>query len=402
VENKQEVAFLKKSSAKDFYDLYTGCFTVPRGAKKFCGAFSKATACLLTFALASPAFAQSVMLPALKTHHLLTSTVPENGDQNPYALIVAPVSAGTVMKDDVLVDNFNNSGNLQGTGSTIIDYRPGTGQITTFAAIPANLPGCPGGVGLSTAMAMLKSGWLIVGSAPSTDGTTRTLGAGCLIVLDAAGKIAGTITGPNINDPWGNMAVIDDGSTATLFISNAGFGIGAPGQAVQHKATILRLSLAVAPGKPPVVTSQTVIGSGFGAQADASVFLIGPTGLALGKDGTLYASDALANRVTAIADATTRTDSAGTGATVTEGGMLNRPLAMDVAPNGDLLTVNGLNGQVVEINPATGKQQAALWIDKDEAQTPPGSGDLFGIAMRPDGKGFYYVEDDLNTLMVQQ
>jgi len=251
-------------------------------------------------------------------------------------------------------------------------------------------------------MTMLKSGWVIVGSAPSTDGTTKTLGAGCLIVLDPRGHVAGTIAGPNIADPWGNMAVIDDGATATLFISNAGFGIGAPGQAVQHKATILRLDLTIAPGKPPVVTDQTVIGSGFGAQADPSVFLIGPTGLALGKDGTLYASDALANRVTAIPNAATRGTSAGTGATITQGGLLNRPLAMDIAPNGDLLTVNGLDGQVVEINPATGKQQAALWIDHDEAQTPPGSGDLFGIAMRPDAKGFYYVEDDVNTLMVQQ
>ena len=43
-----------------------------------------------------------------------------------------------------------------------------------------------------------------------------------------------------------------------------------------------------------------------------------------------------------------------------------------------------------------------MWIDADEAQTPPGSGDLFGIAMKPDGKGFYYVEDDVNTLMLAQ
>jgi len=64
--------------------------------------------------------------------------------------------------------------------------------------------------------------------------------------------------------------------------------------------------------------------------------------------------------------------------------------------------VNGLNGQVVEINPATGKQEAAIWADADEAQTPPGSGDLFGIAMQPDGKGFYYVEDDVNTLVQAQ
>lgn len=358
--------------------------------------------CLGLTAAAQAQTTGAAFLPGLKKHHLLTSTVPANGDQNPYALVVAPVSAGTVQKDDVLVDNFNNSGNLQGTGSTIVDYRPATGAMTTFATIPHDLAGCPGGIGLSTAMTMLKSGWVIVGSAPSTDGTTRTLGAGCLIVLDASGKVVGTITGPNINDPWGNMAVIDNGATATLFISNAGFGIGAPGQPVQNKATVLRLGFSIVPGKSPVVTSQAVIGNGFGAQADASVFLIGPTGLALGKNGDLYVSDAIGNRIVAISDAPTRADSAGTGQEISKAGLLNRPLAMDLAPNGNLLVVNGLNGQVVEIDPTTGKQAGAMWTDADEAQTPPGSGDLFGIAMQPDGKGFYYVEDDVNTLVQAQ
>jgi hypothetical protein len=355
--------------------------------------------CVLSVA---PALADPAFLQGVKKHHLLTSTQPANGDQNPYALVVAPVSAGTVQKDDVLVDNFNNNGNLQGTGSTIIDYRPATGAMSVFAAIPRDLPGCPGGIGLSTAMTMLKSGWVIVGSAPSTDGTTKTLGIGCLIVLDANGHVAGTIAGPQIDDPWGNMAVIDHGDTATLFVSNAGFGIGAPGQPVQHKATVLRIGLSIANGKAPVVTSQTVIGDGFGAQADAGVFLIGPTGLALDGNGTLYVSDAIGNQVIAIADAADRADSAGQGKEISKDGLLQRPLAMGFAANGHLLVVNGLNGQVVEIDPASGKQDGAMWIDADEAQTPPGSGDLFGITMMPDGKGFYYVEDDVNALVVAQ
>jgi hypothetical protein len=75
---------------------------------------------------------------------------------------------------------------------------------------------------------------------------------------------------------------------------------------------------------------------------------------------------------------------------------------MGFAANGHLLVVNGLNGQVVEIDPVSGKQDGAMWIDADEAQTPPGSGDLFGITMMPDGKGFYYVEDDVNALVVAQ
>jgi hypothetical protein len=363
-------------------------------------------ACLATTAGLAAATAQTAKsaayLSGIHRHHLLTSTVPDNGDQNPYALVVAPVSAGTVQKDDILVDNFNNSSNLQGTGSTIVDYRPSTGRMTTFATIPQHLAGCPGGVGLSTAMTMLRSGWVIVGSAPSADGTTKTLGPGCLIVLDASGKVAGTITGPEINDPWGNMAVMDHGGNATLFVSNAGFGIGAPGRAVQHKATVLRINLIIPPGKPPVVSSRTVIGSGFGAQADAGVFLIGPTGLALGGNGILYVSDAIGNRVVSIPDAAMRTNSAGTGQMVTQNGLLKRPLAMTLAPNGNLLVVNGLNGQVVEISPESGSQLGAQWIDADEAQTPPGSGDLFGIVVSPDHKGFYYVEDDVNTLVQAQ
>jgi hypothetical protein len=348
------------------------------------------------------AHAADGFLPALRHHVTLASMVPGNGDQNPYAILVAPASIGSIHEDDVLVDNFNNAGNLQGTGTTIVDYHPATQAVSVFATIPKTLPGCPGGVGLSTAMAMLKSGWVIVGSAPSTDGTTNTRGNGCLIVLDDHGHVAGTIAGPNINMPWGNMAVEDDGSTANLFVSNAGFGVGSPdGQPpVVRQATVLRLGLAIAPGQPPHVVSETVIARGFGAQADKGAFLIGPTGLALEANGTLYVSDATANRIVAIDEATTRTDSAGTGRAVTADGLLQHPLAMTATPDGHLLVTNGLNGQVVEVDPATGQQVAAQWADADKAQTPPGNGDLFGIAMTPGGDGFYYVEDENNTLVV--
>jgi hypothetical protein len=165
------------------------------------------------------------------------------------------------------------------------------------------------------------------------------------------------------------------------------------------KATVVRFELAIADGKPPVITTQTVIASGFGQRADKDVFLIGPTGLALALDGTLYVSDAMENRIVAIPDALTRTDSAGTGKLVTKDKLLQRPLALALTPQGHLLVCNSKNGQVVEIDPVAGKQLYAKWIDANQAQSPPGNGDLFGIAMRPDGKGFYYVADDTNFLM---
>lgn len=347
------------------------------------------------------------LLETIHKHITRTSTVTDNGDLNPYAVVVAPVSAGKVQKDDVLVDNFNNLSNLQGTGTTIVDYSPSTKKTTLFAKVAQNLRQCPGGVGLTTAMTMLKSGWVIVGSTPSTDGTTRTRGEGCLLVFDPNGQLVATWTGPNINGPWGNMATVDNGTTATLFVSMAGFDI--PGPEVRdpntgypvtiNKATVLRIELSIPAGQPPTITNQTVIANGLPARADRDVFMIGPTGLALTASGTLYVSDAVGNKIVAIPDATTRRDSAGTGRTVTKDGLLRRPLALAITADGHLLACNARNGQLVEVDPATGKQLYAQWIDTNQAQSPPGNGDLFGIAMTPDLKGFYYVEDDVNTLM---
>jgi hypothetical protein len=346
-------------------------------------------------------------LETIHKHSTLTSTVPDNGDQNPYAIVVAPVSVGKIQKDDVLIDNFNNLSNLQGLGTTIVDYNPATHKTSLFASVPRNLPQCPGGVGLTTAMTMLKSGWVIVGSTPSNDGTTATKGDGCLLVFDANGKLTMTWSGPDINGPWGNMATLDNGTSATLFVSMSGFDVPTPkaldpatGFTVTvPKATVLRLGLSIPSGKPPVIVNRTVVASGFGQRAMRDVFLIGPTGLALGPDNTLYVSDAVENRIVAIPDATTRTTSAGTGREVTKGGLLHRPLAMMIAPNGHLIVCNAQTGQVVEFDPATGKQLYAQWVDANQAQSPPGNGDLFGIALTPDGKGFYYVEDDMNTVV---
>jgi hypothetical protein len=374
-----------------------------------CGITRLAMAALLALPAAAHADEAGALLPSVKRQTLLAPTVPDNGDQNPYAIVVAPVSSGVIQKDDVLVTNFNDTNNLQGLGTTIMRYAPATRQMTQFAKLPRTLPGCPGGVGLTTAMTMLTSGWIIVGSTPSQDGMARTKGAGCLIVLDNKGAVADVWSGPDINGPWGNMAVVDHGATATVFVSNAGFGTDADTKVdpatgdptIARKATVLRLGLSIPSGSKPAITGRTVVADGFGARGDKSVFLIGPTGLALGRDSaTLYVSDAIGNRITAIADALTRGDSAGTGREITKDGLLQRPLAMTMAPNGHLLVTNGLNGQVVEIDPVAGKQLFARWVDADKAQSPPGSGDLFGIAMTPDGTGFYFVEDEINSLLL--
>ncbi len=370
----------------------------------------KKEAVALLFLFPCLAFADSSrgFLETVKRHSTLTSTVTENGDLNPYAVVVAPVSAGKILKDDVLVDNFNDISNLQGTGTSIVGYRPSTKETYLFARLPKNLPQCPGGVGLSAAMTILKSGWVILGSTPSKDGTTATKGDGCVLLLDPNGQVVSVWAGPTINDPWGDMAVVDKGDSAVLFISMAGFGLPAPTvidkdtglPVIKREATVLRLELSIPAGKPPVLVSQTVVGSGFAARADRDNFLLGPTGLALGADNTLYVTDGLDNVITAIPDATTRADSGGTGRVVTRDGLLSWPLAMVLSPEGHLLVCNGRDGRLVEVDPVAGKQIYAQWINNDQAQSPPGNGDLFGIALTPDGHGFYYVMDDFNLLML--
>ncbi len=346
------------------------------------------------------------MLETIHKHKFLTSTIPDNGDVNPYAVVVAPATVGAIQKDDVLVDNFNNISNLQGTGTSIMRYRPGTKETKLFAQVSPKLKDCPGGVGLTTAMTMLQTGWVIVGSTPSTDGTTATKGDGCILVFDPNGNHVATWTSPTINGPWGNMVTVDKGDHATIFISMAGFGLKGPNvidpathyPEIIHQATVLRLELTVPAGKPPVLQSQTIIGDGFSQRADRDNFLFGPTGLALGADDTLYVTDGLDNEITAISQASTRTSSAGKGKLITKEGLLAWPLAMVMTPQGHLVVNNGKNGQIVEIDPISGKQIYAHWLNTDQAQSPPGNGNLFGLALTPDGKGFYYVEDDINAL----
>lgn len=333
-----------------------------------------------------------------KFHTISTvaSTVPKNGDVNPYGTVVVPNSVGRLVKGDVLVSNFNNSKNLQGTGTTIVQISP-SGSLSVFAHINANdLPGaCPGGVGLTTALVVLQRGWVIVGSLPTTDGTSATAKAGCLLVLDSSGDVAETFSGSPINGPW-DMTALDESNQADLFVTNVLNGTVAANGKVVHKGTVVRIDLNV-PNQGngnPSIESTTVIGSGFAERTDPAALVIGPTGVGLSGD-TLYVADSLNNRVAAISNATERTSSAHTGNDVSVNGFINDPLGLTIAPNGDILIVNGNNGRIVEITPG-GTQIDHKFLDK--TGSPPGAGCLFGLAVVPDGSGVYFVDDCDNTL----
>jgi hypothetical protein len=328
------------------------------------------------------------------TVSLLGSTTPVNGDINPYAIWPVTRTIGTVQAGDVLVDNFNNASNDQGTGTTIVDLHP-DGQLSVFAQLPQTIAGCPGGVGLTTAMVQLKTGWVIVGSLPSTNGTIKTAGAGCLIELSPEGKLAGTISGAYLDGPW-DETVSDNGTTATLFVANTMFGI-TPDSTQVDKGDVVRLTLAESAAAPARVTSETVVASGFPEGPDASAFIKGPTGLALGADGTLYVANNLGNSIASIPDALTRATSDGTGSVLTQGGQLANPLGLVLAPDGDLLAANATNGKIVEVTQG-GQQTGEYYADNDIGQEPPGNGDLFDVAVNQAGTGVLFVNDGTNVL----
>lgn len=326
----------------------------------------------------------------------LASTTPDNGDVNPYAVWPVTVSGGSLSVGDVLVDNFNNKTNNQGTGTTIVDVHP-DGTVSVFAALPQTLPGCPGGVGLGTALVQLKSGWVIVGSAPTTDGKMDTAGAGCLIEISPTGTVSGEISGHGLNGPW-DAAVSDNGTTPVLFVSNTYTGVSGSGTATVNKGSVVRLTLTEGTASTaPTVTASATLVDALPERADASALVKGPTGLALASNGTLYISNNLANSITEVPNALTTAATVATGTTLTSAGQLAGPLGMALAPNGDLLVANAVNGKIVEITQA-GKQVGEFYAIQDVGQDPPGNGDLFGIAVNQAGTGILFVGDDNNDL----
>src|SRR5215471_11445665 len=281
----------------------------------------------LVLVLAPAATAAGPFIGPFNNVQTISSTLPKNRDVNPYGVAVVPTTSGRLTAGDILVSNFNNHRNLQGTGTTIVDVSS-SGTVSTFADLASNkLPGaCPGGLGLTTALVALRSGWVIVGSLPTKNGSSASAQAGCLIVLDPSGTPVETISGGAINGPW-DMTADDQGSTATLFVSNVLNGTVAGSPDTVDGGTVVRIPLSIPGSGLPSPGPQTVIGNGFPERTDPASLVVGPTGLGLGSDGTLYVADSVDNSIVSIPDASSRTGPTG-GSAVSTNGFLNDPLGL--------------------------------------------------------------------------
>ncbi len=332
---------------------------------------------------------QGQILSQLSTSTPVTATtIPTNGDLNPYGVAFVPqgfASGGMLNPGDLLVSNFNASSNEQGTGTTIVRITP-DGQTSTFFQGSA-------GLGLTTALGVLKNGYVIVGNLPTTDGTGATAQQGSLLILDKNGKLVETLSDSQLLDgPW-DLAVDDDGNRAQIFVANALSG------------TVTRVDLQVPrDGSAPKVLSETQIASGYTHRTDPAALLLGPTGLAFDeKTDTLFVASTADNAVYAIHNAERTTRDAGTGKVIySDSAHLHGPLGLVLAPNGDLIVSNG---DAVNADPAHASElveftQHGKFVG--EFQVDSNAGSAFGIAIQDvDGQvRFAAVDDFSNTVSI--
>jgi hypothetical protein len=343
-------------------------------------------------------YSLAVQGPYLLRFHTVSqiaTTVPANGDVNPYGVTVVPQTVGRLVRGDILVSNFNSKANVQGTGTTIVEISP-DGSMRPFAwldTLPSSDP-CPGGVGLTTGLEVLPGGWVVVGSLPTAKGALPAVNpTGCLIVLDSHGAPVETWVSKDINGPW-DMAMRAEPGQAALFVSNALSRTGSHNAMPPPSGlcTVVRVDVSLASGTRPRMTSVTVLGGAFAWRQDKAALVQGPTGLALGRGGTLYVASTIDSSISAIPDAVMRTSPVrpGTGV-LTSGGSLSGPLGLTLAPNGDLIAVNGNNGKATEVTPQ-GRQIATVTL------VPHGAGTLFGVTTPADGQGLIFVNDGTNAL----
>jgi hypothetical protein len=95
-------------------------------------------------------------------------------------------------------------------------------------------------------------------------------------------------------DVRGGGGRLDLGGIAELFVTNVLNGTVAAGGKTVNSGTVLRLVITTA-GQPRLLNA-TRIGSGFPETLNDAALVIGPTGVGLAANGTLYVADTLNNR----------------------------------------------------------------------------------------------------------
>jgi uncharacterized protein (TIGR03118 family) len=319
--------------------------------------------------------------PNLGHPEQIVSTVPASGDKGPSGVAFVPqgfAAGGVLSPGDTLVSNFN-----QGTGSTILQFTPEGGKSVFFQGQP--------GLGLTSALGVLRNGFVVVGSMPVSNGAPQ---AGSLLILDGSGNVVTTLSDSALLDGPAGLAVNDQGDHAQLFVSNALNG------------TVTRIDLDVPKGGTPVVESETRIGSGYAHMTAANGRTVGPAGLAFDPrdGGTLFVASTADNEVFAVPDAARARSSHGTGKlAVSDSAHLHGPVGLALAPDGDLIVSNGdaVNADPAHLNEIVEFDRRGMFVGESQLDAGAG-GAAAGIAVSVvNGQvRFAAVDGNTNTLDV--
>ncbi len=321
----------------------------------------------------------AAIVPNLGQPEQIASTVPANGDKGPRGVAIVPqgfTSGGVLSPGDVLVSNFN-----QGTGSTVLRFTPEGGTSVFFQGQP--------GLGLTSALGVLRNGFVVVGSMPVSAGTPQ---AGSLLFLDKSGNLVMTLSDSALLDGPAGLAVNDQGDHAQLFVSNALSG------------TVTRIDLDLPAGGTPVVESETRIASGFAHMTGANGLPVGPSGLAFDPrdGGTLYVASTADNEIFAIPGAARARTSRGKGQLfISDGAHLHGPVGLALAPDGGLIVSNGdaVNADPAHLNEIVEFDRDGKFVGESQLDAGAG-GAAAGIAVTTvNGEvRFAAVDGNTNTL----
>jgi hypothetical protein len=248
------------------------------------------------------------------------------------------------------------------------------------------------GLGLTTALGVLKRGFVLVGNVPTSGGVIQT---GSLLVIDRDGTQLASLT-QQLNDPW-DLAIDDEFDRATVFVSNVN------GARKNHNGSVTRLNLLVSPNGV-TVTGTTVIANGYTVERNDAALVLGPTGLAYdAKTDTLYVASTADNAIFSVPRAGAAGGSAGTGHIIFQDEHLRGPLALVLAPNGNLITANGdaVNGDSTQPSEIVEFTKDGTFIGQFNVDA--GQGGAFGIAIGMVGNDtgrLAVVDDNANDIIV--
>ncbi len=297
-------------------------------------------------------------------------TGPGAGDNNPYGLAIAPVTAGLVTAGDLIVCNFNSSATsgAQGRGTTIEDIKPMPGSVPVRLAQDPALAGCD-------AIALSASGTIWASDYTANNNP----------IVSTSGVIRTTLSSGPWAGPWGQAYNANYGGKGAFFATNA-----LNGQVIRINTGGTFTFDTILSAMPISITSAAILA---------------PAGLTYDPStDTLYVVDSASNRIIRIVNATTvpaNTYSA-TGAgfnssnvsTVYSGAPLAAPISMAQLANGHLVVGNTFSSPsgknlMVEIDPGSGTLISTIDVD------PGAPGAIFGIATTVvNGHQYIYFNDD--------